>query len=199
MSNPKISVCVPAHREMEHYEFFMGRLVSSLDNQTFRDFELVVTHEGKMAHNSNEAIKKARGEIVKVLYMDDYLYSPDALKHVAENFTGGWMVTGCVHDNGEQIYSPHTPTYSEDIHTGNNTIGSPSVVAFENNDPLLFDERLSWLLDCDLYSRLYKRYGEPILLDSIDIGIGVGSHQTTHIMSDRDKLAEFEYLKEKYG
>lgn len=189
---------MPTH-DMENGEFFLARLISSLDKQTFRDFELVITKQGKMAENTNAAIKKAKGEIVKILYMDDYLYSPDALQNIADNFTGGWLASGCVHDDGETITSPHYPTWNDEIRYGNNTIGSPSVVAFENKEPLLFDEKLSWLLDCDLYQRLYERYGEPKLLPYMDVGIGIGDHQTTHLMSESEKLNEFVYLQTKYG
>lgn len=195
---PKISVCVPAHHGMESYDFFMSRLIASLDKQTFRDFELIVTHDGKMAANSNSAIKKAKGEIIKILYMDDYLYSDAALHDIADNFTGGWMATGCIHDNGA-LSNPHYPTWNDEIRYGKNTIGSPSVIAFENNDPLLFDERLSWLLDCDLYQRLHERYGAPKLLPYMDIGIGVHEGQTTNLMSEEEKLNEFVYLQTKYA
>lgn len=184
---------------MENYEFFMKRLVASLDVQTFRDFELVVTHEGKMAPNTNAAIKKSKGDIIKILYMDDYLYSPDALQNIADNFTGGWLATGCVHDDRRSIYNPHYASWNDEIRYGNNTIGSPSVVAFENKDPLLFDENLSWLLDVELYERLYERYGEPKLLPYMDVAIGIGRHQTTQLMSDREKQKEFTYLQTKYG
>ena len=198
MSNPRISIVVPAHHGMRHYGFFMERLIRSLDHQTFRDFELIVTHEGKMAANTNAGIKKAKGEIVKILFMDDYFYDKDALKHIHEKFIGGWLATGCVHDDGE-IFSPHVPAWNDQIRSGLNTIGSPSVVAFENNDPLLFDEKMSWLLDCDLYYRLHERYGEPTLLDSLDIAMGVGVHQTSFLMSDKEKQEEHDYITKKYG
>lgn len=194
----RISIVVPTHK-MSNGEFFLNRLIHSLDVQTFRDFELVITTEGKMAANTNSGIKKAKGEIVKILFMDDYFYSKDALKHISDSFEGGWLATGCTHDDGYTVENPHEPSYNEDIRYGNNTIGSPSVVAFENKDPLLFDEKLSWLLDCDLYARLYARYGLPTLLPDIDIGIGIGRHQTTHLMSDREKNEEYQYLQEKYA
>lgn len=193
----KISVAVPTH-DMPNGDYFLQRLKISLDKQSFRDFELVITKDGKMAENTNSAIKQSKGEIIKILYMDDYLYSPDALQNIADNFTGGWLATGCIHDDGSRIYQPHYPSYNEEIRYGNNTIGSPSVLAFENDAPLLFDENLSWLLDCDLYARLHERYGEPKLLPYLDIGIGTGSHQTTHLMSDIDKREEFIYLQNKY-
>lgn len=197
--SPRISVAIPTH-DMENGEFFLNRLLDSLEKQTFRDFEIVITNEGKMAENSNAAIKQCMGEIVKILYMDDYLM-PDALQHLNDTFTGGWYASGCIHtQNGKTFFNSHYPSYNPDIRAGNNTIGSPSVIAFENSDPLLFDENLSWLLDCDLYGRLYERYGEPTLNESIDVVIGVGPHQMTNILSDTEKQAEFTYLKEKlYG
>ena len=197
MSKPKISVCVPTH-DMPNGEFFLARLEKSLANQTFKDYELVITKDGKMAENTNSAIKQAQGEIVKVLYMDDYFYSEDALQHIADNFKGGWMVSGCIHDYDGAIGNPHFPKWSDNIRSGNNTIGSPSVLAFENNEPLLFDENLSWLLDCELYDRLHKRYGEPTILNYIDIAMGVGAHQTTNLMSDDDKRNEYYYVSNLY-
>lgn len=189
----RISVVVPVH-DMENGDFFLRRLVDSLDKQTFRDFELITTREGKMAANTNAGIKKAKGEIIKILFMDDYLYSKDALKHIDEEFKGGWLATGCVHDDGVSIGNPHYPSYTSLVPKGQNTIGSPSVVAFANDEPLLFDENLSWLLDCELYGRLYERYGESTIVRELDVAIGLGPHQTTHIMSDEDKLKEHEYI-----
>lgn len=198
-SRPRISLCVPTH-EMENGEYFLDRLQKSLDRQTFRDFEVVVSKEGRMAENTNKAIKQAKGEIIKVLFMDDYLWSNDALQHLSDNFKGGWYASGCVHtDDGEHFFSPHKPEWNPEVPTGKNTIGSPSVIAFENKEPLLFDENLSWLLDCELYGRLYARYGEPTIEPLPDIAIGIGLHQTTHTMTDDEKRAEHYYLQNKYG
>lgn len=196
---PKISVCVPTHA-MDHADYFLGRLKDSLDQQTFRDFELIITKEGKMAENTNAAIKKASGEIIKILYMDDFLFSRNALQRLVDNFKGGWYASACVHTyDGFLFEEPHMPSYNSDIRSGNNTIGSPSVIAFENNKPLLFDENLSWLLDCDLYARLYDRYGEPTLCTDLDIAIGKGFHQMTYKLTDMEKESEFTYLKHKYA
>lgn len=171
-----------------------------LDKQTYRDFEIVVTsHPGGMAANTNEAIQRSKGDIIKILYMDDYLASPTSLQEIADNFKGGWLATGCAHDHGDGIPSGvHTPSWSDQMLYGKNTIGSPSVVAFENKTPLLFDEKMSWLLDCDLYGRLYKRYGLPTIVDKIGVIIGVGDHQMTHILTDEEKIQEGVYLAQKY-
>ena len=194
---PKISICIPTHN-MDNADFFLARLIKSLQTQTFRDFEIVITKDGAMAENTNVAIKKAKGEIIKILYMDDYLAHPDALKNIAENFKEGWLATGCVHNYGDgQLREPHFASF-DGVLKGSNTIGSPSVVAIENKDPLLFDENMTWVLDLDYYLRLHKRYGPPTILDSYDVVMGCGDHQVTNIISNEEKELEETYLIHKH-
>lgn len=193
----QLSIAIPIHN-MSHADFFLKRLMQSLEIQTFRDFEIVITKEGKMAENTNAAIKKCKGDIIKILYMDDYLAHEDSLANLVNNFKGGWLATGCLHDDGMNIGNPHLPKWNDNIKDGVNTIGSPSVVAIENNNPLFFDEKMSWLLDCDYYVRLEQRYGKPTLLDSLDVVIGLGKHQMTHILTDDEKISESNYMGKKY-
>jgi len=184
---------------MQNKDFFLKRALDSIEQQTFKDYEIVITEEGKMAENTNAAIKKAKGEIIKILYMDDYLAHPNALENMAQSFRGGWLATGCAHDNGKELFNIHYPEWnsSEEMMKGVNTIGSPSVIMLENDDPLLFDENLSWLLDCELYKRLFERYGKPIILNDIGVIMGVGEHQMTNLLTDEEKLSEHKYLNEK--
>lgn len=183
---------------MPHADYFLLRLQDSLEKQTFQDFEIIITKEGKMAENTNAGIKKAKGKLIKILYQDDYLAHEQSLQEIVDNFDKGWLVTGCVHSNdGETVFNSHTPEWNEDIHI-RNTIGSPSVLTIENNDPLLFDELMTWMLDCDYYKRLFQRYGKPTLLNDMNVVIGVGEHQTTHILSEERKTTEYKYMKKKY-
>lgn len=192
-----ISIVIPYH-DMENAAFFMKRCIDSIMSQTYTDYEIVLTKAGKMAENTNAAIKRAKGDIIKILFLDDYLAHPNALKNIVDNFKGGWLVTGCEHDDGEQRFNPHLASWHPAMAQGMNTIGSPSVLAFENKNPELFDEGLSWMLDCDLYTRLYKRYGKPSIINDINVVIGVGSHQTTHLLPEEVKAAEVNYVIKKH-
>lgn len=186
---------------MKNGEFFLWRLIQSLMTQTFKDFELVITQEGLMAHNTNAGIKRARGELIKILYLDDYLAHDNALQIIVDNFKpeDKWLATACLHQRGnEEPHTPHIPQHTEDVHLGNNRIGSPSVITIRNEGHLLFDENLSFFLDCDLYRRYYDLYGFPKLVNDMGVVIGLGEHQTSNIMLDQDKLQEFEYMKNKY-
>lgn len=171
---------------------FLWRSINMLTKQTFQDFEIIITQAGKMAENTNAGIKRATGQLIKILYLDDMLAHENALQEIVDNFEfqDDWMITGC-------DTNPH-PYWTDDIRNGNNRLGSPSCLTFRNRDPILFDERMSWLLDCDLYHRLYERYGEPKILDKVNVLMGIGPHQMTNILTDEEKLSEFKLIKEKY-
>ena len=221
IKKPKMSVCIPTSDMADKYNLFK-RCLNSLWNQSFQDFEIVVTDNSEddviericdwykagiryyrnpikgMAQNTNEAIKKSKGELIKILYMDDYLTHDDALLFIVNSFTKGWLVTGCLHDYNGMLQNPHHAMYNNKIYTGNNTIGSPSVLTIENKNPLLFDENMTWLLDCDYFYRLYQRYGEPTVLDDLNVIMGLHEAQATHTMGDDRKIWEQEYLMKKY-
>lgn len=220
--NIKVSICIPVY-PMKNGKEFLERCLDSIIEQSFEDFEVVISdnsdddilykvackygmpisyakHEihGASA-NTNAAIKRARGEIIKILHMDDYFAHKDALKRIVEAFKGGWLATGCSHTkDGKKLINSRFATYNDKIHTGNNTIGSPSVIAFENNNPLLFDTSLVWLFDCDLYKRLHARYGKPTIVNDFNVVIGIGEHQMTELIEDSVKIDEEKIIKSKY-
>lgn len=178
---------------MKNKDFFLERALNSIRSQTFQDYEIVITEDGKMAENTNSAIQKAEGTLIKILYMDDWLAHDQALQDIWDNFefTDEWLITGA-------DTNPH-PYWTDDIEKGNNKLGSPSSLTMRRSSAMLFDERMSWLLDCDLYRRMYDKYGEPKILDSVGVNIGVGDHQMTYILTEEEKLSEHKLIKEKYA
>src|SRR3990167_935503 len=195
----KVSICIPFYDEMPNSDFFLKRCLKSVEAQSFKDYEIVITTDkGGWAANHNAAIKKSQGELIKFLHMDDFFYVEFALREIVGAFKGDWLVTGCIHYDGVQYSNPHPAKYSQDIHTGNNTIGGPSVLTIKNDEPLLFDETLSWMVDCDYYKRLYDKFGEPTVLGSTTVVIGLHQGQATRLIPNEQKIKEVEYVKEKY-
>jgi glycosyltransferase involved in cell wall biosynthesis len=192
----KISIAIPVYN-MPNKDFFLKRCLDSIKEQTFTDYEIVMTEQGGMAENTNNAIRACKGRFIKILYMDDFFAHKDALKEIAEilQYDTKWLVTGCDNDKGTGI---HYPSYNNQIHTGYNTIGSPSVLTIANKEPLLFDETMTWLLDCDYYKRLHEKYGNPTVLNRVNVIIGVGDHQATNLMGEEIKNKEHEYMQKKY-
>lgn len=198
--SPKVSICIPYH-DISQTAFFLSRLFKSISEQSFKDYEIVLTKEGSMPVNTNASIRKAKGELVKILYMDDYFAHPDALKNMVEAIgEDTWLISSCLHARIDEVpHSPHYPEYTEDIHTGVNRLGSPSVLLFRRSNELFFDENLTWLLDCDLYRRFHDQYGLPILLNDLSIVIGLHDSQVSNTLSQEEKLKEYQYLQRKYA
>lgn len=189
---PKISIVIPFHW-MENWQFFLTRCLESIEKQTFKDYEVVLLKHSTMPATSNRVMDSARGEIVKVLYVDDWLESNDYLEQLDNIFIFPdvkWVITSAT--------TNENPRWTDDIETGNNKLGSPSALAYRNGIERDFDENLSWLLDCDLYKQLEKKYGRPEILKNIEVGIGEHLGQMTYILTDEQKLNEVNYLKQKY-
>lgn len=189
---PRVSIIIPIH-DMENGAFFLWRAVNSVLEQSFKDYEIIITKEGKMAENTNTGIRKAKGELIKILFMDDYFSSEYALDDIVMHFEqlDNWMMTGC-------DTNPH-PLWTDDIETGNNKLGSPSCLTFRNGLNMYFDENMSWLLDCDFYERMKEKYGLPKILDTKNIIIGIHEGQMTNILTDEEKLSEHIYMQQKYA
>lgn len=130
---------------------------------------------GNSSANLNEAIKLAKGDIIKVIFQDDFLYRDRSIEDIVREYQKDnnvkWLVTSCCHtENGSTYYNYMDPEYTENILEGNNRISSPSVLSFVNSgDKLLFDTDFVWLMDCDYYYRMYQKYGEPYYLKSTNV------------------------------
>jgi len=220
-NNPNLTVCIPTS-DMKDKERFFTRCLDSLWKQSYQDFEVVVTDNSEdriiediceyyksginyyrnpikgMAQNTNEGIRRAKGELIKILYMDDYLAHTDSLLKIINHFKGNWLVTACLHDDGIEVFKPHLAKYSPDIYLGNNTIGGPSVLTIKNENPLLFDEEMTWLLDCDYYKRCFDKWGEPDIMRDYNVIMGLHPEQATNTMGRDRKLQEYNYMRKKY-
>jgi glycosyltransferase involved in cell wall biosynthesis len=130
--------------------------------------------------NTNNSIKYASGKIVKIMFQDDFFVDRFALEKIYDQFKYGcnWLVNGCNHTNdGVTFFRDMQPRWNENILVGNNTISSPSVLAFINQDVLKFDESLVMLMDCEYYYKLYKKYGEPYILRDVLISNRIHKNQ----------------------
>lgn len=122
---PKVSICVPAYGNPTGIK----RLLDSIKAQTFADYEVVVTddspddgvkavalgagmerlhyykNETRMGAtgNWNEAVRRSKGEYIKMMHHDDWFSQPDSLERFVKllddapeaglAFSGSWQVT----------------------------------------------------------------------------------------------------------
>lgn len=169
----------------------------SLQSQTFKDFEVVVSDQSKdsliedvcklwqkdlslvycreenkrgyFTANENNAIKHCSGDIIKFLDADDFLYDEKSLQKTYGAFEENtmWVVTNYMHSYNRTDFIKRHSPVMNDRIYVCNTIGTPSCVAIRNDNPPLFDENLRWAGDCEWYKRLYDKWGNPKIIDDI--------------------------------
>ena len=230
----KLSVCIPTYEMGGKGVEFLKESFLGLRMQTFEDFEIVISdhskddsiknfcesvskkssmninyfrnveRRGSSSVNINNAIKYAIGEVIKVLFQDDYICDKDCLKLIYERFKNpdvNWVVNGTVHTSDTKyFFNPMVPKYNDKIYLGNNTISSPSVLAIRNKNVLIFDESLSWLMNVDYYKRLFDKYGLPEIVENILVvnRLWDGQISTSQITQDIvDK--EVAYMRRKHS
>lgn len=154
--------------------------------------------------NVNNAIKNCNGIWVKILFQDDFLYDTISLENqyifIQNTQNLYWFFTKFYHTfDGKSLYNLYTPKWNSEVYKGHNTLGGPSGVTIKNEFIPLFDERLIWLMDCDFYKKLFIKYGEPKICESITIVNRTSLDQLTNTIPESIKINEHKLVKEIYG
>jgi glycosyltransferase involved in cell wall biosynthesis len=158
---------------------------------------------GYISPNLNNALKHSNGKYIKVLFQDDFLYDDNSLQKqyeiLNENPDIKWLVTTFQHSNdGSTFYRLYNPTYSDNIWTGNNTLGNPSNLTLKNKDLLFFDEELNWLVDCEYYYRMFLKHGKPTIINEVTVVNRTHGGGLTDTTPSSIKNHELKKLIEKY-
>jgi len=231
-----ISICIPAYKRID----YLKRLLDSIAIQTFKDFEVIVTDDspddevGELVkyyqekyklhyfrnhqqlgtpENWNEAIRKAKGQWIKLMHDDDWFSNADSLQCFAdatkvdpdkafifsayENIFLGENRRESVHVNSFRY-----KLLQKDPVTllSSNIIGPPSVTMYKNEQSLAYDKNLKWLVDIDFYIS-FLRAETTYYVDKILVNVGMSSVQVT---KESFRVAEVEipenfYLLHKIG
>lgn len=160
-----------------------------------------INSKSPMSSNTNCALRHADGEILKVMFQDDFIISNNLIEQLDQAFDQNvkWAVTGFAHtiDDGRTHYNPKIPSYNDRLLEGINTLSSPSILAIRKDINEFFDENLTMLMDCDMYYRLYKYHGEPAVLRDYHISNREHKNQTQRLKENLIP-SEISYLKEKH-
>ena len=161
------------------------------------------TNYGNWSDNINNAIKNAHGNIIKILFLDDLLYRDTSLEEIVQAFDldkDQWLVTSCIHSKDlAHFFRICHPSYNDETILMKNTIGSPSVMAMRNDNPLLFDTNILWSQDVDYYKRYYDKFGPPKILKEIGVIIRVHKNQVTHTLAtEAMREKDYKSILKKY-
>ena len=159
------------------------------------------------SENTNNAIRKSNGELIKILCGDDLLYDGNSLKIIVDNFdeNTNWLFTSYVHSkNKSDYYRYYTPYINDNIYIVN-ILGTPSALTIRNNKgnlidiDNLFDKNLNYCYDCEAYYRLYKVFGNPKIIKEIGMVNYIHDNSiTSHITNNIIKKEE-AYILKKHG
>jgi glycosyltransferase involved in cell wall biosynthesis len=204
MKYVKLSVCIPVY----NCDKYITEAINSVLNQSFKDLELIIVDNQStdktvevissfkderiklvqndsnigMLANWNKAVSLARGEYIKVLPADDFLYPGCLQRQVdvleSDNMKKIALVCGrkkIINDTGKTLFTrgfsrreirvSGTEAINHTVRSGGNIIGEPGVVMFrkeilEKSGPFIADiyyamDLSMWfkmLLHGDLYS-----------------------------------------------
>lgn len=223
----RFSIVIPTWEQHGKGVFFLNQLLTSLKEQTFTDFEIIISdhskdnkiedlsrtfpdlnvvyiknscNRGNSPANLNTGLRYAKGEIIKVMFQDDFFIDKYALSMIDKSFketSRKWLVNGsCITEDSKNFTNHKIPEWTNELLEGKNSIGSPSVLSFVNENILFFDEELVMLMDCDYYYSLYKRYGLPCILENCIVANTSHLHQISK-MYNKDLKLEINLVKIK--
>lgn len=230
----KMSIAVPTWEFNDKGSEFLDDLLRTIEIQHFKDFEVVISdhsqnddlidkikefdykfdivyfknknNKGNSPANLNKAIDNCSGEIIKIMFQDDFFYDDEALEKIYYSLIESdkmWLLNGTNHtmNHGRTFYWDLYPEFNENLLKGINTISSPSVVSFKKESTIRFDQNLVYFMDLDYYYGMRKTYGEPIYYKDILVSNRVHPDSISSSIINKEQLMkkESEFCLKKYG
>lgn len=231
----KISIAIPTWECYGKGGEFLDDLLRTIEIQTFKNFEVCISdhskddkvlnkvkefqnkfdivysrneeNRGNGPSNTNKSIEMCSGDIIKVMFQDDFFYDDESLEKIHNEFENSdkmWLVNGCNHtqNDGHSFYWEMYPTWNDNLLQGVNTISSPSVLSFRKEVENRFDENLVYFMDCEFYFGMNETHGLPLFLNDVLISNRVGDHQiSSQVNKSREEYVsrETEYCMKKYN
>jgi len=228
----KVSICIPAYRQVE----YLRLTLESIRAQNFKDYEVVVTDDspddsveklvaefpldGRLSYwrnpvplgspeNWNACIRRARGELIKILHHDDHFTDAESLgrfvvlldAHPEADF--GFSATNIIDVSGK-FSRTHCPTDKQlanlldrphSLFEGN-CVGAPSATIYRRKVPLEYDGGMKWLVDLDFYIRVLSINPHFAFTSQALITTPTNAeHQVTESCRDNVTVELFEYSR----
>lgn len=224
----KISIVIPTYECYGKGWLYLNELLNSIYKQDFKDFEVIISDQSKddsirdlvnfykamlpiaildsrslprsISCNVNNAIKHASGSYIKPMFMDDFFCNDRALSIINEKLDSNphhWCANAVLHCQSINfLEGVIVPRYHDKIHLGSNSMSGPSVVTFKHK--VYFDEKLTILMDCEMYKRMHVRYGDPLIIKDVLSCNRHHSNQAQLLFQHLHK-EEVNYVKSMYG
>lgn len=222
----EFSIVIPTYEYGGKAPELLDELLSSIERQTFTDYEVVVSDHsksdmvleylkkwdnlpiiyynnkrgvGNSSINMNEGIKKSKGKYIKIMHMDDWFCNDKSLELIHQS------IKEEPHKKWGGLGFNHY--YQETGRTGRyikpyidnhirTLIGCPSVSFFINDDNY-YDEELIIINDSDMHIRLGKKYGNPIMISEYCVTVRMSENQVSNQVTHQQHMNEIKYYRNK--
>ena len=219
-NTPRVSVCIPVYNCKKYIRQAIGSVLA----QEFQDWELVIVNNASkdgtlneirqfsdkrlrlinndrnigLEANWNKAVSAARGEYVKLLPADDFLYPPCLKQQVevlerSENTS--LVLVSCARDivdpDGKRLIVRKYPGRERKIsgitairtviRSGTNLLGEPGAILFKRitlKKTGLFDGSIAYVIDVDLWLRMLL-HGDLFILSHPLCGFRISPGSTS--------------------
>jgi len=226
LKKPRFSVVIPAYLRTFDDLIYLKRALHSLAIQEYSPYQVVIsidfcfnleamqqilaefsefllfeiienpTQKG-ISSNSNNGLRRVRGDFIHVLHQDDALASPVVYREIAELYLSkGSKLFLLTASRLDRVYKP---IFDVTALVGNNNFGGPSGLVFMTSKDLSFDSNLSMLCDVDFLYRLLEKFGSPEIVPSVSIIYGVSDNQAQNKIGVQEFEREVRFLLDKVG
>lgn len=203
------------HQTYKNYEIVISdhsinddikNYIIGLDNPNIKYIKNI-DNIGWPSYNTNNAINNSSGDYIKLMNQDDFFKDDDSLDIIVNKLKEGhkWVLCGFTHKNLStgDFFNTIIPSIKGDgnhLLLGQNTIGCPSVGLIPKNE--FFDVNVIYMIDCELWYQMFRKYGYPGVVEDIKIVIGVGNHTLTSQLTEKQNewlSQDIKYCKNKYN
>lgn len=231
LKNPHLSICIPTYSEIE----YLRKTLTSIQEQDYTDYELIISDDtpdetvarlvdsfnfgNKVKYyrntislgspeNWNAAVRRAKGDYIKIMHHDDRFDNPGSLStfvrllddHPEVNFAFGSSRVEDIINGKSRIHRPSSDRIAEisarpEALFFGNIIGAPSATIYRRGLDIEYDTRMKWLVDIDFYIRILQQnkrfaYTSEVLIITPTNAV----HQVTEICKSSAEIEIYEYL-----
>jgi glycosyltransferase involved in cell wall biosynthesis len=229
MENPFISICIPAYKRAQNLQ----RLLTSIASQTYSNYEIIITDDSPdesvadlvkknsgflsiryfkndpaagTPGNWNIAIKKAKGEWIKLMHDDDWFALPASLQKFADaaaNAKCNFIFSACnnIYTSSGKEVNEFLTGWRKDLIEENslnlfylNVIGHPSTILHRKDDGILYDNQFKWVVDIDFYIRYLQKHKGFRYIPEMLVNIGTDDTQVSYSLYKNPVVEIPEYL-----
>jgi glycosyltransferase involved in cell wall biosynthesis len=234
-NNLKVSICIPAYKHVEYLE----KLLDSILIQSFKEFEVVITDDSNDSsvkdliekyqqkfvityqknpaplgtpENWNEAMRKAKGDWIKLMHDDDWFADENSLRFFYEAtlqnpecsffFSAYRNVSK---DSEKNIFLNSSDLLLLKLSPLNlfkkQYIGNPSCILVKRDLDMWYDKDFKWVVDFEYYIRCLRKKKNFFYINKPLINVGLNDEQVTNYTFRKPEveIPENHLLIEKMG